>query len=83
MKNNRRIFFSSDLMFRFGDAHGEIIESNWQVEVDASVAGNSNNVQYEVFKFIYHKSIKMFWRPEGLNNFRQIYRNIRRLNYDK
>lgn len=38
MENNRRIFFSSDLMFCFGDAHGEIIESNWQVTIDASGA---------------------------------------------
>jgi len=33
IENKRRIFFSSDLMFRFGDAHGKILESSWQEEV--------------------------------------------------
>jgi len=36
IENNRRIFFSSDLMFNFGNAHGEIIESNWQSAIDTS-----------------------------------------------
>lgn len=34
-EENRGIFFSSDLMLRFGDAIGEIIDSTWKEEVDA------------------------------------------------
>ena len=34
MENKREIFFSSDLVFRFGDAHGTVIEGNWQTEID-------------------------------------------------
>ncbi|MHB1347808.1 MAG: oxygen-binding di-iron domain-containing protein [Candidatus Humimicrobiaceae bacterium] len=33
IENKRRIFFSSDLMFSLGDAHGKILESSWQEEV--------------------------------------------------
>jgi len=33
MENKRRIFFSSDLMFSLGDAHGKTLESSWQDEV--------------------------------------------------
>lgn len=31
----RGVFFSSDLMQRFGDVAGKIIEGNWKDEVDA------------------------------------------------
>jgi flavorubredoxin len=34
MENKRGIFFSSDLMFRLGKANGEIMEGNWQSEVN-------------------------------------------------
>ena len=33
IENKRRIFFSSDLMFRLGDAHSKILENSWQEEV--------------------------------------------------
>lgn len=33
MENKRGIFFSSDLMFRFGKANGEVIEGNWLAEI--------------------------------------------------
>jgi flavorubredoxin len=35
MENKRGIFFSSDLVFRFGNANGSVIEGNWQAEVDS------------------------------------------------
>ncbi|WML32568.1 MBL fold metallo-hydrolase [Clostridium sp. OS1-26] len=34
MENKRRIFFSSDLVFRFGNAQGTVIEGNWQTEIE-------------------------------------------------
>lgn len=34
METRRRIFFSSDLMMRFGEANGTHIESNWQMEIE-------------------------------------------------
>jgi flavorubredoxin len=34
MENQRRIFFSSDLMIRFGESGGLVIESNWQTEIN-------------------------------------------------
>lgn len=34
IENKRRIFFSSDLVFRFGKADGDIIEGDWQTEID-------------------------------------------------
>ena len=34
MENKRGIFFSSDLVFRFGEANGQVIEGNWQSEID-------------------------------------------------
>jgi len=34
MENQRRIFFSSDLMIRFGEASGTVVESNWHTEID-------------------------------------------------
>lgn len=34
MENQRRIFFSSDLMLRFGEAAGIVVESNWSQEVN-------------------------------------------------
>ena len=33
MENRRGIFFSSDLMMRFGEANGTIVESNWHTEI--------------------------------------------------
>ena len=36
METSRGIFFSSDLMFNFGEAHGQIHESNWQAAIQAS-----------------------------------------------
>jgi flavorubredoxin len=33
MENKRRILFSSDLVFRLGKAHGDVIEGNWETEV--------------------------------------------------
>ena len=35
VENKRGIFFSSDLIFGMGDSNGEIIDGNWQKEVDA------------------------------------------------
>ena len=35
MENKRGIFFSSDLVFRLGNANGSIIEGNWQTEVNS------------------------------------------------
>ncbi|MBC3802902.1 MBL fold metallo-hydrolase [Acetobacterium fimetarium] len=35
MEHRSGIFFSSDLMFRFGDAHGQKMDSNWQEEVSS------------------------------------------------
>ncbi|MBB6624898.1 MBL fold metallo-hydrolase [Clostridium gasigenes] len=34
VENKRGIFFSSDLVFRFGKASGTVIEGNWQTEVN-------------------------------------------------
>lgn len=34
LETRRGIFFSSDLMIRFGEANGTVIESNWQKEID-------------------------------------------------
>lgn len=34
IENKRGIFFSSDLVFRFGKADGDIIEGDWQAEID-------------------------------------------------
>ena len=34
MENQREIFFSSDLMLRFGEASGTVIESNWHTEIN-------------------------------------------------
>ena len=34
-EESRKIFFSSDLMLRFGDALGEVIDSTWKEEVEA------------------------------------------------
>lgn len=34
MENKRGIFFSSDLVFCFGEANGQVIEGNWQSEID-------------------------------------------------
>ena len=33
MENRRRIFFSSDLMIRFGEAGGIIVDSDWSTEI--------------------------------------------------
>lgn len=33
MENQRGIFFSSDLMIRFGEANGTVVESNWHTEI--------------------------------------------------
>jgi flavorubredoxin len=35
MENKHGIFFSSDLVFRLGKASGEVIEGNWQGEIDS------------------------------------------------
>lgn len=35
MENKRGIFFSSDLMFRLGEAIGTVMEGNWQIEVNS------------------------------------------------
>lgn len=43
MENKRKIFFSSDLMFRVGDAHGEVIEDSWQAEIDCIGLGQIPN----------------------------------------
>ncbi|MBN1469279.1 MAG: hypothetical protein JXM74_04905 [Fusobacteriaceae bacterium] len=37
-EKKRKIFFSSDLVFTFGNFHGEIRESNWEKEVNNSGA---------------------------------------------
>lgn len=33
-EENRKIFFSSDLMLRFGDGRNQVIDSSWKQEVD-------------------------------------------------
>lgn len=35
MENKLGIFFSSDLVFRLGEANGSVIEGNWKEEVDS------------------------------------------------
>jgi flavorubredoxin len=35
MENKLEIFFSSDLVFRLGEANGSVIEGNWQEEVNS------------------------------------------------
>lgn len=35
MENKNGIFFSSDLVFRLGEANGSVIEGNWQEEVNS------------------------------------------------
>jgi flavorubredoxin len=42
---NRGIFFSSDLMFRLGDAHGEVIQSDWRTEVESCGADRVPDAQ--------------------------------------
>lgn len=34
MENRRNIFFSSDLMMRFGEASGNVVGSNWHTEIN-------------------------------------------------
>ena len=34
METRRRVFFSSDLMIRFGEADGTVIDSDWHTEID-------------------------------------------------
>lgn len=34
METRHQIFFSSDLMIRFGEANGTIVESDWQTEIN-------------------------------------------------
>jgi hypothetical protein len=34
MENKREIFFSSDLVFGFGNTHGTVIEGDWQTEIE-------------------------------------------------
>lgn len=34
MENKRGIFFSSDIMIRFGEAAGSIVDSNWNTEIN-------------------------------------------------
>ena len=34
METRRGIFFSSDLMMRFGEANGTVVESNWYTEIN-------------------------------------------------
>jgi flavorubredoxin len=34
METRRGIFFSSDLMLRFGEANGTVVESNWHTEIN-------------------------------------------------
>lgn len=34
IENKKGIFFSSDLVFRFGKVHGEVVEGKWEAEVD-------------------------------------------------
>ncbi len=36
VENKRKIFFSSDLMFSFGNIHGKTIESNWEAAIETS-----------------------------------------------
>ncbi|MDW8802916.1 MBL fold metallo-hydrolase [Clostridium sp. A1-XYC3] len=35
IENKRGIFFSSDLVFGFGESHNTVIEGNWKVEIDS------------------------------------------------
>lgn len=34
VETRRRIFFSSDLMIRFGEADGTVVDSNWETEIN-------------------------------------------------
>jgi flavorubredoxin len=34
MENKSGIFFSSDLVFNFGNAHGTVLEGDWQTEIE-------------------------------------------------
>ncbi|EGT3616366.1 MBL fold metallo-hydrolase [Clostridium perfringens] len=46
-EETRKIFFSSDLMLRFGNANGEIIDSSWENEVgsiDIKIIPDENRV---------------------------------------
>lgn len=40
-ENTRGIFFSSDLMIRFGDARGTVIDGNWNEEVEGITAAQA------------------------------------------
>ena len=52
METRRGIFFSSDLMFNFGEAHDQIIERNWQKAIKASGAERvpDNGLREELIK---------------------------------
>ncbi|MBP9477895.1 MAG: hypothetical protein KBF12_04680 [Sebaldella sp.] len=55
-EKKRKIFFSSDLMFRFGDSHGKIIDGNWKDEVETISLeqipneGLKEKIKLELFK---------------------------------
>ena len=34
LETRRKIFFSSDLMIRFGESRGTVVESNWHMEIE-------------------------------------------------
>lgn len=56
-EKKRGIFFSSDLVFRYGDSHGEIIDGNWMNEVESISSEQVPNeelkdkVKVELLKF--------------------------------
>lgn len=54
-EENNKIFFSSDLMLRFGDGTGKTIDSTWKEEVDAiEMRSIPNQAQLESIKLALH-----------------------------
>lgn len=46
-EKKRGIFFSSDLMFRMGESHGQVIEGNWESEIASSGADRLPNQELQ------------------------------------
>ena len=40
----RKVLFSSDLMFRFGNTHGKLIENKWKAEIETIDIGRIPNI---------------------------------------
>ena len=46
IENKRGILFSSDLIFGMGEANGEVVDGNWQKEVDAITSDQIPSTEY-------------------------------------